>query len=176
VLVQKFGIFLSSPAYSLAIVLGTMLVASGYGGYRSAQASVRSAVLATLLVVAYAVFVAYALDPVLASAMRYALVMRALLAVLLIAPGAFVMGFPFPYAMDLAKRELSESHAGLFFAINGAAGAVATPLTLIWSMEHGFRSTALLGGAAYLACALLLAPLWLKGRSAPPPAAAGESG
>ena len=175
VLVQKFGIFLSSPANALAIVLGTMLVASGLGGYRSARAGLRQALVAMLLVGAYAAFVAYGLDAVLASAMRYALVMRVLFAILLIAPGAYVMGFPFPFAMDLAKRELSESHAGLFFAINGAAGAVATPLTLIWSMEHGFRSTALLGGGAYLGCALLLAPLLFTGKSAPRPAQASES-
>jgi hypothetical protein len=175
VLVQKFGIFLSSPAYSLAIVLGTMLVASGLGGYRSARASGLQCLGATLLVALYAVFVAYGLDAVLLSVMHLPFVLRVLFAIVLITPGAFAMGFPFPYAMEMVKRELSERHAGLFFAINGAAGAVATPLTLIWSMAHGFRLTALLGGSAYLACALLLAPVVFRGRFLLPRAQAAES-
>jgi hypothetical protein len=167
VLIQKLGIFLSSPAYTLSIVLSTMLIASGLGGYRSHNATLGRCLLAMAGVVVYGAFIGYGLDAVLEATMSLPFVVRALIAVLLVAPAAYAMGYPFPYEMAIAKARLSERHAGLYFGINGAIGAIATPLTLVLSMGYGFRMTALLGAASYAVCMLLLA---LTGKSEPPQA------
>jgi hypothetical protein len=167
VLIQKLGIYLSSPAYTLAVVLSTMLIASGLGGYRSHNATLGRCLAAMACVVAYGAFIAFGIDTVVEATMGLPFLVRVLFAMLLIAPGAYAMGYPFPYAMAVAKARLSERHAGLYFGINGAVGAVATPLTLIASMSYGFRVTALIGAAMYAVCLVLLA---LTGKSEPPAA------
>ena len=92
-----------------------------------------------------------------------------LVAIVLIGLPAFFMGVPFPYAITQARQRLSERHAGLFFGINGALGAVAVPLSIVLSMAMGFRITMLIGAGAYLVCGLLLAGLGLLGESSEEP-------
>lgn len=156
VVIQKFGIFLTSPVYSLVVVLSTMLIASGIGGYFSAGMS-RGRVLGALgAVVVLAAAVGW-IGPVLQSLMVLPFLARVLATVVLVSPLAFFMGMPFPYAMKLAKDRLSDRHAGLMFAVNGALAAVATPVSIIVSMNYGFRFTLLVGAGVYAVCLVLLA-------------------
>jgi hypothetical protein len=156
VVIQKFGIFLTSPVYSLVVILSTMLIASGIGGYFSAGIS-RGKVLGALgAVVVLAAGVAW-IGPLLQSLMVLPFLARVFAAVVLVSPLAFVMGMPFPYAMKLAKDALSDRHAGLMFAVNGALAAVATPVSIIVSMNYGFRFTLLVGAGVYALCLVLLA-------------------
>ena len=67
-------------------------------------------------------------------------------------------------SMSLAKATLSDRHAGLFFGINGASAAVATPLAIILSMTEGFNFTILAGACAYMACLGLLASIHGRAR------------
>ncbi len=157
VLIQKFAVFLSSPVYTLVIVLGTMLLSSGIGGYYSSGISKKKALLSLLAVVVLSVLVFSIYGAILNGLMFLPFPIRVLAAVIVIAPLGFFMGVPFPYAMSLAKRELTERHAGLMFGINGALGAMASPLTLILSLTKGFNFTIMIGGLAYLVCLLLLA-------------------
>ncbi len=157
VLMQKFQMFLSSPIYSLVVVLGTMLVASGIGGYLSGKITKKGALGALLAVVAITAVYWAAIEPVLGALMFLPFLLRILAAVVLIAPLAFFMGMPFPYAMNISKMKLSDGHAGLFFGVNGALAAMASPLSIILSMTKGFNFTIMIGGAAYLVCLLILA-------------------
>jgi len=159
VLIQWFSIFLASPVWSLVVVLSTMLIASGFGGYLSQRAGKRGALAALAGVVALTAVYWAVLHGVLDSLMFLPFLLRILAAVLLLVPLAFMMGMPFPYAMTVAKQRLSENHAGLFFGINGALAAVATPLSVILTMTQGLAVTLLVGGAAYLVCLALVAPL-----------------
>lgn len=157
VLIQKFGIFLSSPVYSLVVVLGTMLIMSGIGGYFSARFGKRGALAMLALVVVLSAIYWVVLGGLLDALMGLPFALRILAAVVILAPLAFCMGLPFPYGMSLAKEQLSDRHAGLFFGINGGLAAVATPLSIILSMTSGFSTTIFAGGAAYLICLVLVA-------------------
>jgi len=156
VIMQKFGIFLTSPVYSLVVVLATMLIASGIGGYFASGISRARVFGALAAVVVLAAGVGW-IGPVLQPLMALPFLLRVLAAVVLISPLAFFMGMPFPFAMKLAKDALSDRHAGLMFAVNGALAAVATPVSIIVSMNHGFRVTLLIGAGVYALCLLLLA-------------------
>jgi hypothetical protein len=160
VLMQKLQIFLSSPISSLVVVLAGLLVFSGAGGYFSARVGKRGAVLAVIIVAALAGLASLGLGAVLERSITLPFPVRVIEAVALIGPLGFAMGVPFPYGLRVAKQTLGQAHAGLFFGINGAIAALATPLSVVCSMTYGFDSTLLLGGAAYLACALLLLPLF----------------
>jgi hypothetical protein len=156
VLIQKLGIFLSSPVISLVVVLGSMLVASGLGGAVSARLSrmqVLGAMGATLLLLG----LSFTADAVMQPFFGLPLVARGAVAVVLVAPLAFVMGMPFPHAMGFAKERLGGRHSGLMFAVNGALSAIAAPVSLLLSMTHGFRVTMLAAAALYLLCLGLLA-------------------
>ena len=157
VLIQKFGIFVNSPVYSMVVVLSTMLISSGAGGLFSARVSGSKTLLALALVAVLSALYAFALDPMMNAAFGLSFPLRVLVAVALIAPLGFIMGMPFPVAMDLVKQRLTPRHAGLYFGINGALGAIATPLSILLSMVHGFTVTMLVGAAIYLVCALLFA-------------------
>ena len=156
VLIQKFAIFLSSPVYALAVVLGIMLISSGIGGYFSHGLSKKNAllsfiVLGLLMTLAYTTYGA-----LLETAMFLSFPARVVFACVLIAPLGITMGIPFPYGMSVAKRALTKRHAGLFFGINGAFSAVATPLAFILSQVKGFNSTMIIGGSVYMVCFFLL--------------------
>lgn len=155
VLIQKLGIFLSSPVYSVVVVLGTMLVASGLGGHASAGWS-RAAVLGATVGVACFTGLALGVDGVVDALMVLPFALRVVAAIVLVGPVAFVMGAPFPHAMAFTKEALGEAHAGLMFAVNGALSAIAAPLALVLAMDHGYDRTLLAGGALYLGCAALL--------------------
>jgi hypothetical protein len=63
------------------------------------------------------------------------------------------MGFPFPIGM----ASYPERSKPWFFAINGAAGVLASVVSLVLSIEIGFRLTIVVGISFYLiAYALLL--------------------
>jgi hypothetical protein len=156
VVIQKFGIFLTSPVYSLVVVLGTMLIASGIGGFFASGIS-RVRVLGALFAVVILAGAFGWIGPLLQWLMVLPFFLRVVAAMVLISPLAFFMGMPFPYAMQLAKEALSDRHAGLMFAVNGALAAVATPVSIIVSMNHGFRFTLLIGAGIYGVCLLLLA-------------------
>ncbi len=156
VLIQRLQIFLSSPTVSLVVVLGTMLISSGIGGYFSGRMN-RKAVLGSLLIVVALTLVSYLVySHFLGALMPLPFAIRVLCAVVMVAVIGFFMGVPFPYGMRLTKQKLSNRHACLFFGINGALGALATPLSILLSSLHGFDFTFMVGGAVYMLCLLLL--------------------
>ena len=160
VLMQKLQIFLSSPIHALVVVLAGMLVFSGAGGYVSSRIGKRGAVIAVICVAALAGLASLRLSDVLDVAITLPLPLRVVLVLAMIGPLGFAMGMPFPFGLRVAKQTLGRRHAGLFFGLNGAVAALATPLSIVCSMEYGFDVTLLVGGAAYLLCALFLLPLW----------------
>ncbi len=156
-LMQRLGIWLGSPSWALAVVLPTMLCASGVGGLLSARMERRGVLLALAAVVAAVGLLSLVLDPLIDLTMPLPWAGRVGLAVLGTGALALVMGLPFPWVMGQVQERLGERHAGLFFAINGAAGAVVTPLALLGTMALGFERSWLLAGGVYALCLALLA-------------------
>jgi len=155
VLMQKLAIFLSSPTYAFVVVLGTMLVASGIGGLVSARfraPQIATAMAATVLLLGLAL----GIDAILRPLMVLPFVLRVVAAIALVGPLAFLMGMPFPHMVGVTKEQLSDPHAGLMFAVNGALSAIAAPIALVYSMDHGFHQTFAVGAALYAACLVLL--------------------
>jgi hypothetical protein len=161
VFIQKFGVFLSSPTWSLAVILSTMLVASGLGGYVNRNLSNKGVIVAFGILFAYGILLYFVLDPVLRSLMFLPQSARILAAVLIVGPIAFIMGIPFPSAIAFAKQTLTAKHAGLYFGINGAFGATATPLTILLSMTLGFKMTLLIGLGLYVISGVLLSGVFV---------------
>lgn len=155
-LVQRLAIWLSSPTWSLAIVLSAMLAGSGLGGSRAAELR-KSAVMAAMGLVALLVLgAAFGLGALVDATMALPWAGRVALAVLGVGGLAVPMGLAFPWAMTVVRGRLGEAEAGLYFAINGAAGAVTAPLVLLSTMDQGFHLSWLYAAALQALCMLLL--------------------
>jgi hypothetical protein len=149
VLIQRFSLFLGYPVYSLAVVLFTMLLASGVGSLLSGRWK-SSRVLARvfgLILVTVGLYGAW-LPWILARTLGASTPTRIAVAGLVVAPLAILMGMPFPTGLRLA------GHEGRFlvpwaWAVNGGASVFGSVLAVLISMTFGFTNTLLFGAAIY---------------------------
>jgi SAM-dependent methyltransferase len=160
VLVQRFGLFLGYPAYSLSVVLFTMLLSSSIGSLVSGRWS-SAATLPGIVAVVCAFILVYAglLPRLLQATLGAETPYRILVAVLAIAPLGFFMGMPFPTGLRRAALE-SKGLVSWAWAVNGGASVFGSTLTVLISMTYGFTASFLCGAAAYaIALAMALAVL-----------------
>ncbi len=156
-LLQKFILFLGHPVYALTVVLFSLLAFSGLGAWTSrriGESRIARILPRVLLGVAAAgcVYVAV-LSPLFYAFVALPIVWRALIAVALLGPGAFLMGMPMP----LGLRLLAGRGAHLIpwaWGVNGAMSVTASVVALVVALATGFNQALLAGVVAYL-CALL---------------------
>jgi hypothetical protein len=152
--IQQLNLLLGHPVYAVAAVLVAFLVCSGLGsawsdGRPGSRAGVAALVLAGMLG-SYAMLL-LGLVHLLASS---ALVVRAVVAMLLLAPLAFLMGLPFPLGLRSLARD-REGGVAWAWAANGFASVVATPLAALIALEAGSTPLLLFAAAAYAGAAVL---------------------
>jgi hypothetical protein len=159
-LMQKFILFLGSPAYAMATVLFSILFFSGVGSAVSRRVPLRGALgVLPILVVLYAAVLPRLFDATLA-APQWA---RLFIAAVTLAPPGFLMGIPLPSGLALLER----TAPGLItwaWAVNGAASVIASILAALLALSFGFSAVLLLGAACYVG-ALLIATTLLRRRS-----------
>lgn len=156
VLIQRFVLYLGHPIYAVAAVLAAILIFSGLGSSVSqrlqvtASAMAAAAGLVALLVVLYAVF----LTPLLMATIALPLVWKGMLALLIVAVPAFVMGMPFPLGLrHLTYRR--RDHLPWAWAVNGCLSVVSTALAALLSLELGFTAVMLVAAGAYAVVAMV---------------------
>lgn len=152
-LISRLTLLLDRPAYSLATVLFTLMLASGLGSLLSPRANLARALGALVLVL---VGTTALLPIVIRLALPLPLIARLALAVGLLLPAGTLMGIPF--AAGLARLERAAPGLipwawGLNGAVSGLAGVTAALMALDW----GFTAVLSVGAAAY-ALAFLTVP------------------
>jgi hypothetical protein len=158
-LMQRFILFLGHPTYSLSVVLAGMLAFSGLGALASARLGLPTRRQLYRLAAAAAALVlldAALLPPLLDAAIGLGLGGRVVLALALLAPTAFVLGFPFPLGVRLLERD-APVLIPWGWAVNGMLSVAASLLAVALAMAAGF-SAVLLAAAAVYALGLPLAP------------------
>ncbi len=158
-IMQRLALLLGHPTYSVTLTLFAILLFSGLGAAR-ADAIHRPAGAAAVRLLppllAVLLFTAFALPGLVAAWLPYALPVRVLLALLVIAPAAFLMGMPFP----LAVRALGARRPGLVawgWAANGCGSVVGSVLSVMGAMLMGFTLVLGIAAAVYAGALLLLA-------------------
>ena len=76
-------------------------------------------------------------------------VARMLLAVLLIAPMAFLMGIPFPRGLERVKK-VAPPLAPWAWAVNGFSSVLAPPIATLLAMTFGFGTVLFVAAGLYL--------------------------
>jgi len=152
-LIARFLLALSHATVSASVLITGMLVFSGLGSWASERWHARARSVMPLVFVAIAgLLVAYAwwLDPVLDAigALPYGL--RLLLCFALVAPPAFLMGFPMPMAMAWLARLGKQPILVWAWGTNGCFSVIGAAAVPIVATGFGLSAVLLAAAAAYL--------------------------
>jgi spermidine synthase len=159
---QRFVLFLGHPIYALAVVLSTLLIASGAGSALSTRGAARFglrgfarrvvAALGILLVV-----YALALTPLFHALIGLPLGARIVLAVLLVAAPGLLMGMLLPTGVRTAGA-LGPAVVPWAWGLNGAGSVVGSIGAILLSMNFGFTAALVVGIGVYAFGAVALPP------------------
>ncbi|MGZ9097935.1 MAG: hypothetical protein ACXW30_06530 [Micavibrio sp.] len=155
-LMQIMSMFLGHPVYGLGIVLFSLILSTGIGSMISEFVpvnTVKRAILWLGLLVLYTVLLASNIETLLNQFIQADLIVRALLCVSVILPEGILLGFGFPTGIRLVQT-VSSKMSTWFWAVNGAAGVVASALAILISIGWGLDKTMLLAGLLYAGLAV----------------------
>ncbi|HEV3196746.1 MAG TPA: hypothetical protein VGZ73_02540 [Bryobacteraceae bacterium] len=172
-LIQKFVLFLGSPTRALVGVIFSMLIASGLGSAASRRILGKDE--GRLIKVLGSVAILAAILALVVSSLLSALVwlpwpLKMMLTVLLIAPLAFVMGMPFPTAL----QRLEAWHAPSVrwaWSLNAASSVLGSVGALVCAIYLGLVQTLIIGGLFYLAALVVIVRVRTNGTSTLEPGA-----
>ena len=154
-LMQRFILFLGSPAYAMATVLFAVLLFSGMGSALSRRVPLRLALVSLpILVGAYTVALPWLFDVVLIAPLW----VRLVITVATLAPPGLLMGMPLPRGIDLLQRT-APSLITWAWAVNGAASVIASILAALLSLSFGFSLVLAVGAVCYVGALLTVASL-----------------
>jgi hypothetical protein len=150
--------------------LATLLVASGVGAGvlmrrgadprgRLRALTVRLAVILVFVITAY-----FGLHALLEDTRGAPLPVRLFTAIAVVALFGLPMGTAFPMGLEILTARVPRAAGTLspwLWAVNGAAGTLASAVSILISIYLGFSACLLLGGAFYLV-SLIAAPVFLR--------------
>lgn len=158
-MMQQLSIFLGQPIYSMVVVLGGLILSAGLGSLVSDSWRVRSswqsrvpAIAVSLLVVLYY----FAVLPVIHAFIAGLLWQRILVSLALVFSCGFLQGFCFPVGMRWMTSLSQERNLPWMWALNGAAGSLASFVAIIISMDTSIGACVLTGAGCYLLAGLLV--------------------
>jgi len=155
--VPRFVLYLGHPSHALSVVLFAMLTASGVGSALSSRVvkTARGVTFVALGIVAVLAFEWLALPHVFDATLKLSFPLRVVVALLLVAPPAMLMGMPFPAALSFATaRGESASFVARAWVLNGVASVVASVGATLVAIGNGFGAVLALAACCYVVAAL----------------------
>ncbi len=156
-LLSRVTFLVGDPVTAVSVVLTSFLLLSGAGSLvaqRLDPARRWPVPAAVAGIVAMAVLQVVLLDPIASWIGAAPLVGRCAAAVLLVAPLAFLMGFPMPLGLARLHRGAGPL-VPLAWGVNGFASVLASPLAILLAMTWSYHVTAGCALAVYLGAAAL---------------------
>jgi hypothetical protein len=150
-LIQRMSLFLGHPIYGLAIVLFSIVLATGVGSLlsdRAVRLSVSSLVGWPLVLAVYLSLLPLWLGNLLDQTETGSLLERASVCLVTVVPAGVLMGFMFPTGMRLCTRIDSRITPWLW-AVNGSAGVLASGAAVLVSVQTSLNHSLWLGAVAY---------------------------
>ena len=147
-LIQRLIQVVGQPIYAFAMVVATLLTASGIGSLLVKRAWFSNRLVFYLLVGAVLSMV-FSMDWLIGWITLWPLWGRVLVIVLSLLPLGFLMGMPFPLGLIWLEAD-NPGLTSWAWAINGCASVIASVLAAILTLSYGFALVICLGAAAYL--------------------------
>lgn len=158
-LMAKLELFMGFPLYAIAVVLASFLLFNGLG---SALVGRYQAQGRTLPVLVPALGAALALpltllivDGALLKLLGLPVILKAPLALLAVAPLAFVLGMFYPLGVGLAVKRGLEPLVPMTFGLATLSSVLGSTWAMIAVLDHGFSTVILAGEVGYVGLALL---------------------
>jgi spermidine synthase len=171
-LIQKLTLFLGYPTYTLTVTLLTLLVSSGIGSFATEwyiEGRNRALPVLVGVLIALALFHAFAFDPIAHALVGRPLAFRIALAVMVLTPLGLGLGAFMPLGLATVSRltEHRAEYVAWGWAVNGVFSVIGSLLATILSMTYGFRAVLLLAATLYLLAGAVLRtiPLVKAGRT-----------
>lgn len=139
-LIQRLLFLLSNPIFSTSIVITSMLIISGVGNLISRRIAKRRVVrvrVAAIGIFVSMLFYFFFLGPVMSEFREAVMPLRILIAIAVVAPGAFFLGMPFPNGLSA----LTENRNRLLpwaWGMNGGLSVAGAALAQVVSVSFGF--------------------------------------
>jgi hypothetical protein len=153
--IQRFTMYLGHPVVAVTFVFTVLLISSGLGSLASSRWSPDFRNLRTVagrVAVALALFLLI-LGPVTDATIGLPMPMRLVFGTVLLAPAAFLMGFPFPLGLR-ALEVASRGQVPWGWAINGSVSVAGAPAALLLAAELGAIAVLLIATLFYLIAAM----------------------
>ena len=150
-LLQYFSVYLGHPVYSLGVCLFSLILASGVGSLVSGRLTLGTprALLAWGLFVGGYLFVAqHSLAHLFEATTAWQLWARIGVALAVVMPLGFLLGFAFPTGMRLIEA-VDRKPTPWFWGINGATGVLASVLAVIIGIAFGINVTMATASVCY---------------------------
>ena len=151
-LLQYFGVFLGHPIYAMSVCLFSLILSAGLGSLASDRLALNTAPRITVwaaLVSGYQFATQAMLPGIFAAMSSGGLTARIAVALAVLLPAGFLMGFAFPTGMKMVNT-ISREPAAWFWGINGATGVLASTLAVMIAIAMGINVTMMLAGVCYL--------------------------
>ncbi len=146
--IQKFILILGKPAYSLSVILFSIMLFAGIGSFVTSRYRVNINWV-VLLLFGYVILFVFTFMHLSSFMLSRVLWQRFLLTVLLVMPAGFLMGMPFPLGIARAKVEKPNIVPWLW-AINGCASVIGSIAAVIVSLHLGFLVVIGISGLLYI--------------------------
>lgn len=154
-LIEKVSFYLNDRTSAFGAVLAAMLIFSGAGSYFSSNYLARpkrGLMLAGAVIFAWIVAAMAGLDALLFATLGWSALSKQLVVLLLVAPLAFALGFPFPLGLYLFRGERAH-FLPWAWSLNGAFSVISTPLANLLAISAGYT---ILLAASLLSYAIVL--------------------
>ena len=155
-LIAKFVLPLGNPTVSASILITGMLVFSGLGSLISERFMDRAKIVMPGIFVAIGLLLigyGFMIDPILNAIGSLAYPLRLVCCFLLIAPPAFLMGFPMSTAMTWLGRLNKNAMFLWAWGINGSFSVIGAAMVPIIATSFGLAAVLQISGIAYLIAA-----------------------
>ncbi|UCG13093.1 MAG: hypothetical protein JSU72_00940 [Deltaproteobacteria bacterium] len=161
-LMQRFTLLMGDPLLAAAGVLSGFLFFAGLGSIYAQRWTHKPAwaiFLAGLGIALSAPLVFLLSKWLLGPVSTWTTASRFVVLLILLAPLAFLMGWPFPAGMRLLER-WSPGLMPWAWGLNGFASVAAAPLTVLLAMSLGFQAVLALAVGSYLLATVLAFRVW----------------
>ncbi|MEW6067179.1 MAG: hypothetical protein AB1610_02620 [Nitrospirota bacterium] len=151
-LMQKFALFLGHPMYSIATVIGGMLLFAGIGSYISQKFTknlLNLLIFAFIVITVIIVILLFGTKNIIDIFLGYNLLSRIIITLLIIAPLALALGTFFPLGLKIVG-DRSPEFIPWAWGINSGFTVIGSIVTIILAMALGFNAVLIMATLIYL--------------------------
>ncbi|MCW4002122.1 MAG: hypothetical protein NWE97_02920, partial [Candidatus Bathyarchaeota archaeon] len=165
-LIQKFILFLGYPTRALSVILFSLLLSSGIGGFISGQVAhnyqdlIKNIFVACPLIITIVIVYIISLPELFGVLLSQSSMIRMIVTFSLLFPLGFLMGIPFPSGLRILSMK-SNQNVSWMWAINGATSVLGSIFATLLGIVVGFNYAMMFGATVYL-IAMLCAFCWYR--------------